>query len=132
MICCGTDIIEIDRVKKAIEDYENEEKNIFIGKIYTKNEMEYCESKGKMKYQHYAARFAAKEATFKAISGFLQDKYEMSWKNAEIINDNNGRPKVIFNNIPKGLEGKILDVDISLSHSKDNAIAMVVIQFDKH
>ncbi len=132
MICCGTDIIEINRVKKAIEDYENEEKNIFIEKIYTKNEMEYCESKGKMKYQHYAARFAAKEATFKAISGFLQDKYEMSWKNAEIINDNNGRPKVIFNNIPKELEGKILDVDISLSHSKDNAIAMVVIQFDKH
>lgn len=132
MICCGTDIIEINRVKKAIEDYENEEKNIFIEKIYTKNEIEYCESKGKMKYQHYAARFAAKEATFKAISSFLQDKYEISWKNAEIINDNNGRPKVIFNNIPKELEGKILDVDISLSHSKDNAIAMVVIQFDKH
>ena len=132
MICCGTDIIEINRVKKAIEDYENEEKNIFIEKIYTKNEIEYCESKGKMKYQHYAVRFAAKEATFKAISGFLQDKYEVSWKNAEIINDNNGRPKIIFNNIPKELEGKILDVDISLSHSKDNAIAMVVIQFDKH
>ena len=132
MICCGTDIIEINRVKKAIEDYENEEKNIFMEKIYTENEIEYCESKGKMKYQHYAARFAAKEAIFKSISGFLQDKYEISWKNAEIINDNNGRPKIIFNNIPKEVEEKILDVDISLSHSKDNAIAMVVIQFDKH
>ena len=132
MICCGTDIIEIDRVRKAIEANEKDENNIFLEKIYTKKEIEYCEGKGKMKYQHYAARFAAKEAIFKAISGVLKDKYELSWKNAEVLNDNNGRPKVIFNNISKELQEKINEVDISLSHSKENAIAIVVIQFDKH
>lgn len=132
MICCGTDIIEIERIKKAIEVNEKDETNIFLEKIYTKKEIEYCEGKGKMKYQHYAARFAAKEAVFKAVSGLLKNKYEFSWKNAEVVNDDNGRPKIFFKNISIELQEKIKEVDISLSHSKENAIAMVVIQFDKH
>ena len=57
-ISCGTDIIEIERIKESIENLgEN-----FLKKIYTENEIKYCESKKNMKYQHYAARFAAKEA----------------------------------------------------------------------
>lgn len=128
-IYCGTDIIEIERIKKAINDYGNNENNTFLNKIYTPREINYCESKGKMKYQHYAARFAAKEAVFKAISNILNDKYEISWKNAEIINDHNGRPQIRFNNISKELEEKILklNIDISLSHIKEIAIAMVVV-----
>ena len=46
-----------------------------------------------MKYQHYAARFAAKEATFKAISGFFAP-YEITWKDIEVTNDKNGRPRL--------------------------------------
>ena len=132
MIYCGTDIIEIERIKKAIEQNEIENKkefkNLFLDKIYTLNEINYCESKGKMKYQHYAARFAAKEAIFKAISNLLKDKYELSWKNAEIINDDLGRPQVKFINISKELKEKIVNIDISLSHSKEYAIAMVVLE----
>ena len=132
MIYCGTDIIEIERIKKAIEENEIENKkefkNLFLDKIYTLNEINYCESKGKMKYQHYAVRFAAKEAIFKAISNLLKDKYELSWKNAEIINDDMGRPQVKFINISKELEEKIVNIDISLSHSKEYAIAMVVLE----
>ena len=59
-LLCGTDIIEINRIKDAIESLGEK----FINKIYTKSEIEYCEGKGKQKYQHYAARFAAKEAVF--------------------------------------------------------------------
>ena len=128
-IYCGTDIIEIERIEKAIKEYENNEKNIFLNKIYTENEIKYCESKGRMKYQHYAARFAAKEAIFKAISNLLKDKYEVSWKNAEITNDKNGRPQVIFRNISKELQNKIKNIDISLSHTKELAIAVVVLPY---
>ena len=63
-ITCGTDIIEIERIKECITDL----KETFINKIYTEKEKEYCENKKLAKYQHYAARFAAKEAIFKAIS----------------------------------------------------------------
>lgn len=117
----GTDIIEIYRVKESIEDLgEN-----FINKIYTKKEIEYCESKRNAKYQHYAARFAAKEAIFKAVSKLLNDKYEISWQNAEIINLEDGKPIVNF--INTNINEKIEDIDISISHSKEYAVATVVL-----
>lgn len=120
-ILTGTDIIEIYRVKESIENLgEN-----FINKIYTKKEIEYCESKNNAKYQHYAARFAAKEAIFKAVSKLLNDKYEISWQNAEIINLEDGKPIVNF--INTNIDGKIEDIDISISHSKEYAVATVVL-----
>ena len=120
-ILTGTDIIEIYRVKESIEDLgEN-----FINKIYTKKEIEYCESKRNAKYQHYAARFAAKEAIFKAVSKLLNDKYEISWQNAEIINLEDGKPAVNF--INTNINEKIEDIDISISHSKEYAVATVVL-----
>ena len=119
-ILCGTDIIEIERVKESIEELGEK----FIKKIYTENEIKYCESKNKMKYQHYAARFAGKEAIFKAISKILSDKYSISWKDVEIINDENGRPQIIFLN--KQYK-QIQSIEISLSHCKQYATANVVI-----
>ena len=115
-ITCGTDIVEIDRIKKLVD----ESKIDFIDRVYSKNEIEYCESKHVVKYQHYAARFAAKEAIFKAISANLDYKYEISWKDVEIINDERGRPHVKFiNKEIKGLES----IDISISHCKKYAVA---------
>ena len=119
-ILCGTDIIEIERVKESIEELGEK----FLNKIYTENEIKYCESKNKMKYQHYAARFAGKEAIFKAISKILSDKYSISWKDVEIINDENGRPQIIFLN--KQYK-QIQSIDISISHCKQYATANVVI-----
>ena len=120
-ILTGTDIIEIYRIKESIEDLgEN-----FVNKIYTKKEIEYCESKKNAKYQHYAARFAAKEAIFKAVSKLLNDKYEISWQNAEIINLEDGKPVVNF--INTNINEKIEDIDISISHSKEYAVAIVVL-----
>lgn len=127
-IYCGTDIIEVERIENAIKEHQNLRENIFLNKIYTKKEIEYCENKGRVKYQHYAARFAAKEAIFKAISSLLKDKYEISWQNAEIINNETGKPEVIFKNISKELEEKIIHIDISLSHIKEYAVAMVVVE----
>ena len=118
-ITCGTDIIEIDRIKDLIE----EAKEKALNKIYTKNEQEYCESKCNVKFQHYAARFAAKEAIFKAISSKLKDKFDICWTDVEILNDVNGRPKVNF--INKKFDN-IESIEISLSHCKLYAVATVV------
>ena len=120
-ILTGTDIIEINRIKESIESLGENFKN----RIYTKKEIEYCESKRNAKYQHYAGRFAAKEAIFKAVSELLNDKFEISWKDAEVLNDINGKPKITFKS--RKLEEKIESIDISISHCKEYAVANVVI-----
>lgn len=120
-VLTGTDIIEINRIKESIESLGDNFKN----KIYTDKEIEYCESRKNAKYQHYAGRFAAKEAIFKAVSELLNNKFEISWKDAEVLDDENGKPKIIFTS--KKLEEKIESIDISISHCKEYAVANVVI-----
>ena len=120
-ILTGTDIIEINRIKESIDGIGENFKN----KIYTEKEVEYCEGKKNSKYQHYAGRFAAKEAIFKAISELLDDKFEVSWKDAEILNDEQGKPRVTFTS--KKLQEKIENIDISISHCKEHAIASVIV-----
>jgi len=118
----GTDIIEISRVKESIESTNKK----FCERVYTEKEREYCENKKIQKYQHYAVRFSAKEAIFKAISDELENKFEINWKDIEILNDEKGRPYVnILNNKIQNIE----DIDISLSHCKEYAIANVVVIF---
>jgi len=121
-IKCGTDIIEISRIKDSIL----RNGDIFINKIFTEDEIAYCESKGKQKYQHYAARFSAKEAAFKAISESLENKYELDWKDYEILSDSNGKPHIKIKGI--NMEN-IEDIDISLSHCKEYAVANVTVLY---
>ena len=117
---CGTDIIEIDRIKDSIEKLGNP----FLERDYKKKEIDYCESKNKQKYQHYAARFAAKEAVFKALSENIKDKFSVSWKDFEVVNDEQGRPKLNVYNV--NLDN-IEDIDISISHCKNYAVANVTV-----
>ena len=116
----GVDIIEIKRVKESIESTNKE----FCKRVYTDAEIKFCENKKNQKYQHYAARFAGKEAVFKAISSILENKYEISWKDIEILNYEDGKPYV---KIPEKYMKKIGDIDISISHCKEYAIANVVV-----
>ena len=120
----GIDIIEVDRIKRSIDELgEN-----FIKRIYTEQEIKYCESKNNNKYQYYAARFAVKEAAFKAISVLLKDKYSISWKNVETINDKEGKPNIKFVALTKEVEkelSKIASIDVSISHIKEYTIASV-------
>lgn len=119
-IACGIDIIEIERIKKSIEHLGNK----FLNKVFTEQEIEYCESKGKQKYQHYAARFSAKEAAFKAISWKLQNKYDITWKDIEIVNESQGKPTLKI----KGIDlNNIESIDLSLSHCKEYAVANVTV-----
>ena len=114
----GTDIIEVSRIKKLIKEKGTK----FLNRIYTKNEIDYCESKGLNKYQHYAGRFAAKEAVFKVLNGETDSGNSLTFKNIEILNKNDGAPYV---NI---LDDIILDrnVDISISHIEKYATATAI------
>lgn len=124
-ILCGTDIIEIERIKKTIERNGNN----FLNLIYTPKEIEYCESKRNAKYCHYAGRFASKEAIFKAISSLLPNKFEITWKDVQVINDENGNPKIEF---LKTQFEQIKSIDISISHCKEYAIANVTAIIDEN
>lgn len=115
----GTDIIEVKRIENAMQN------EAFIERVFTKKEIDYCETKNaEIKYQHYAARFSAKEAIFKAISKKV-DNQNITWKNIEITNEENGRP--VANLV--GVDIKC-NIDVSLSHIKEYATASAVVTME--
>jgi holo-[acyl-carrier protein] synthase len=124
IIGIGIDIIEIDRIKKSIDTFGDS----FLNKIYTKTELDYCLAKHN-KYQHFAARFAAKEAIYKALAtGWEKDA---TWKSMEITNESNGLPVVKFFGKLKEFLAEDKDIKISISHS-DNYVTCVAIIFKKY
>lgn len=118
----GVDIVEVTRVKAAVKKYGSR----FLNKIYTKRELDYCRSKGAPE-QHLAARFAAKEAVYKAFGG--DGKITIAWTDVEIINEKNGKPKVILKGSAKKLmdKRKIAKAVISLSHTKNYAVGNCIL-----
>ena len=118
----GIDIMKVERIKSAIE----RQKEKFLEKVYTENEIEFCNNTGKMKYQHYAARFAAKEAIYKAISDKIPVQTGDIWTKIEICNNPSGKP---FANIEKLNLQNIESMDLSLSHIAEYAIASFTILF---
>lgn len=117
----GVDIVEIKRIEKLFSTNE-----AFIKKIYTEKEVAYCNPK-KNKYQHYAARFATKEAMFKALgTGWIGN---LKWTDIELLNDKFGKPYLNFYGSVKLLvdEKNIENAAVSLSHCNDYAIAQVLL-----
>ena len=114
----GTDIVEVNRIEKAIEKEKS-----FLNRIYTEKEIQYCKSKKNQKFQSYAARFAAKEAIYKAISGNIK---EFRWTHFEVVNDESGKPRVSLKLDVEGLK----TIEISLSHCKEYATAYVIAVFE--
>jgi len=118
----GIDIIEIARVKKSIDEYGS----LFLNKVFTDDEIIYCNNKFN-KYQHFAARFAAKEAVYKAMaSGW---KEGLRWKDIEIENEPTGMPKVKPSGKLKNFLSSNKELKISISHS-DNYVTCVAIIFN--
>lgn len=126
---CGIDIIEVVRIKEAIENNEN-----FKLKIFSEKEIQDIDKiSSSTKYQRYAGRFAAKEAIYKAISKLLIDnKLTIEFKDIEIenVDDLKRRPKVNFldNNVNRIMDK--YNIDISISHISDNAVAMCVVNLN--
>ena len=127
-VLCGNDIVKVSRVQDSIEKFGDN----FLKKVYTEEEISYCESRRMCKYQSYAARFAAKEAVFKALSPIPVG--DTSWQDIEIYKLDNGNPKIHLHGYLKEVakEKKISDemIDVSLSHDADFAIATAVIEYE--
>jgi holo-[acyl-carrier protein] synthase len=109
----GIDIVEIKRLEKAIDRWGED----FLTHIFNEEEISYAKDK-KFPAQHYAARFAAKEAIYKAFG----DRTALSWKDMTILNDENGKPYCRLKD--SNSKNKIL---ISVSHSKNYAVANAII-----
>jgi holo-[acyl-carrier protein] synthase len=113
----GIDLIEIDRVRNALERYAG-----FAARCFTDAEREYCESRGNPA-QHYAARFAGKEAVGKALGCGVR----FTWREIEIA----GRPKpeVRLSGKTKAWAEKVQAgaIDLSMSHSKGLATAVCLV-----
>jgi holo-[acyl-carrier protein] synthase len=124
----GTDIIEVDRVKTAIENGEN---GRFLNRVFTPNEIEYCESKKASKYQSYAARFAGKEAVSKAFgTGIGENAF---FNEIEILNNALGKPSVTLHGKAKEYYSTLgaSGISITLSHCREYAVAYVAISVGK-
>ena len=116
----GNDIIEIERIEKAIS------KEGFKDKIYTQRELENIKKRGN-RAETYARVFSAKEAISKAIGTGVR---EFSLTDLEILNDDLGKPYVVVSEkLDKIIKSKKEDyqIEISISHSKKYAIAMAII-----
>lgn len=121
MVKHGIDIIEIETLKAL---FEKNGKRV-IKRVFTDEEIAYCENKVN-KFQHYAARFAAKEAVMKALgTGWNQGVH---WKQIEIKNNYLGLPQVTLCKKAKDLFelNKFSTIAISITHSRNYAIASVI------
>ncbi len=120
----GIDIIEIERIKKSYDRFGEQ----FLEKIFTKTEQEYSLTKAS-KYQHLAARFAAKEAIAKALAtGWAQG---FRWKDIEIYNEKSGMPKVRLFGKLKEFVGEDKELQITMSHS-ENYVTCFAILYQKN
>ena len=118
----GVDMVEIGRVRKLIEQDQG-----FAQRIFTDREIAYCESKFS-KAQHYAARFTAKEAFFKALGTGFRDG--MSWRDVVVENDCRGKPQLRLTAaaLRQFRRRKLKKAMLSLSHTREMAVALVVVE----
>ncbi len=114
----GTDIIEIDRVRRAVG------KKHFRDRVFTPVEQNYCDSKNINGAASYAARFAGKEAFFKALGTGIVT----ALTDVEIVNDQRGRPHINLYGRARALVDADVKIHLSLSHSKNYATAMCTLE----
>jgi holo-[acyl-carrier protein] synthase len=118
-LASGVDIIEISRVKLVLERYGQR----FLDRVYTAGEIAYCRGRP----PNLAARFAAKEATMKALGTGVRG---VNWKDIEVVRQESGAPSVLLHGRGKSRAERlgVRDISLSLSHSRDYAVAFVVLQ----
>ena len=115
----GVDIVEIDRIKEALTKNER-----FLNKLFTKNEIEYFNSKN-FKVETIAGNFAAKEAISKAIGTGIRN---FKFSDMEILRNDLGKPVVkTYNNLKQiCIDFNVLDIKVSISHSNKYAVANAI------
>jgi holo-[acyl-carrier protein] synthase len=118
----GIDTIEVGRVRRFLQKQEGLKE-----KLFSPAEIEYCESKISWA-RSYAARYAAKEAFLKALGAGLVGQFSL--RDIEVVNQKLGQPKLILNGQARRVirRKKIKRIQVSLSHLKQIAIAIVVLE----
>lgn len=120
MLAIGIDLIEVRRVQTSIAQYGAR----FLQRVFTPGELAYCNGQP----PQLAARFAAKEAVSKALGVGVQHRDGVSWREIEIVSDARGKPAVQLcgRAAQRAAEIGVQTIEISLSHTREHAIAMVV------
>jgi len=118
----GIDLVQVDKIRRLALEHAS-----FLERIFTPKEIEYCMKK-RNKYQHFAARFAVKEAVFKALGTGWMGK--MQWREIEVLNDGRGKPFVNLHGYVKKIARSkgINNILVSLTHCQEYAVAQVVMQ----
>lgn len=113
----GIDMIEVSRIEAAVERWGVR----FLRRVYTEQEIAHCRGKA----QRLAARFAGKEAVSKALGVGLRT---LSWRDIEILPDRRGKPRVHLHGRAAEIASRdqITGFDLSITHSRTDAIVMVV------
>ena len=123
IISIGVDIIEVSRVRETIARTPR-----FAERVFTEAERAYCESRGAAAAQHYAARFAAKEAALKALQTGWSGG--ISWRDVEVASKDSGAPVILFHGRARELfeESGATTAHISISHTTEHAVAQVILE----
>lgn len=116
----GVDVVDVERMKKTLQD----QGEAFVSKVFTETEIIYCRSR-KNPHEHFAARFAAKEAVSKALQKGWSGEFR--WKDVEVMNEPSGAPKIIlYGELARLLGGT--KVHLSLSHTEKTVVAFSIIE----
>ncbi len=117
----GNDITEVQRIKDAVEEHGER----FLNRVFTPLEIEYCQSFKDGSWEHFAARFAAKEAFSKAIGTGFSKGFKLN--EFGIVNEQSGAPTAELSGTLAEKYG-YLKIFVTLSHSNDYSIANVILQ----
>jgi len=119
MLTTGIDIIEISRVGRVLERYGRR----FLERVFTPDEIAYCRERP----PNLAARFAAKEATMKALGTGVRG---VGWKDIEVVRHASGAPSIKLHGRCKQRAQRlgVQEIAVSLSHSREYAVASVVVR----
>ena len=120
MLVSGIDLIEVDRIESVIARYGER----FLGRVFTRGELAYCRGKP----HQLAARFAAKEAVSKALGTGIQHRDGVAWQEIQIVSDDHGKPSVQLTGraAQRAEQIGLSNLSLSLSHTREHAIALVV------
>lgn len=124
IISTGIDLAEVGRIQAAIEDARIGKR--FRDRVFTANEIAYCETKQRGKYESYAGRFAAKEAVMKALGRGWGAK--VRWLDIEVARARSGKPEIVLHDKTAELatELGIRRWALSITHTKEHGLAFVV------
>lgn len=121
----GVDIVSVERLEEAARRHGER----FLNRIFTPDERVYCESK-RFKYEHYAARFAAKEAMMKAME--IRRKNRLRFREIEVRRRPTGKPEIFMGpesrsrfGLPEGVR-----IELSMAHERDYAVSFVVLTLE--